>query len=130
MVYSMINNEPFFLLMRRNNWWNGWEFIRGDVLENEKPVDSAYRAVKECAGIVFEGLNSLPFSYSYEYLKGLKNSSVEVSCFVCKSLSNNVNLSSEHDYYKWADFETAKKLLDFPEQKNLLEFFKKSLENQ
>jgi hypothetical protein len=124
-VYSIVNNEPFFLLMRRNNWWNGWEFIRGDVLENENPIDSANRAVNDCTGIVFECLNTLPFSYSYDYLKGLEKSETEVSCFLCKASSMNVLLSGEHDYYKWLDYDSAMKLLDFVEQKKLLETAKK-----
>lgn len=124
-VYSIVNSEPVFLVVRRNNWWNGWELLRGDILSGENPQESAERIVKESAGIIAEKLRALPFNYSYDYLKGFEKSEAEVSCFLCKASSMNVLLSSEHDYHKWLDYDSAMKLLDFVEQKKLLETAKR-----
>jgi 8-oxo-dGTP pyrophosphatase MutT (NUDIX family) len=126
LVYSLNNNNELnFLILHRNNWWNGWEFIRGDINNEEDAFKAALRAVNEQTGLNIEKVNPISFNYSYEYLKELNSKKTEVSCFAAKSLDSEVNLSNEHNFYKWVDYETAMKLLDFDEQKKLLEFFKK-----
>lgn len=125
LVYSINNKELNFLILHRNNWWNGWELIRGDVNESEDVFQSALRIVNEQTWLNLEKVSSVPFNYSYEYMKELDVKNVDVSCFVAKSDELNINLSNEHNHYKWVDYETAMKMLDFDEQKKFLEFFKK-----
>jgi 8-oxo-dGTP pyrophosphatase MutT (NUDIX family) len=122
----MLNNkEANFLILHRNNWWNGWELIRGDINPGEDAFKSALRAVNEQTGLNIGRVNSVPFNYSYEYMKDLKVIKASVSCFAAKSDDLSVNLSKEHNFFKWVNYETAMKMLDFDEQKKLLEFFKK-----
>ena len=125
-VYSKVNGDFKFLLLHKNNWWNGWEFVRGEVDSGESPIGAAKREAMEETGLFFEKVISIPFNYSYDYLKGLNFIESNVSCFFAKANDSAVRLSEEHDYFKWADYDDAMKLLDFDEQKRLLDFFKKS----
>ncbi|MFA5303976.1 MAG: NUDIX domain-containing protein [Candidatus Nanoarchaeia archaeon] len=125
LVYSIVNNEPSFLILHRNNWWNGWELVRGDINEPEDAFMASLRIVNEQTWLNLAKVSPVPFNYSYEYLKGLEVKKADVSCFAAKSEELTINLSSEHNHYKWVDYETAMKMLDFGEQKKLLEFFRK-----
>jgi 8-oxo-dGTP pyrophosphatase MutT (NUDIX family) len=125
LIYSINNKEINFLILHRNNWWNGWEFIRGDINNSEEVYNAALRVVNEQTWLNIEKINPVPFNYSYEYMKGLTGKKVDVSCWAAKSDELKINLSKEHNYYKWVNFNTAMKLLDFDEQKKFLEFFKK-----
>ncbi|MFA5333461.1 MAG: NUDIX domain-containing protein [Candidatus Nanoarchaeia archaeon] len=125
LVYSISNKELNFLILHRNNWWNGWELVRGDVNESEDAFLASLRIVNEQTWLNLEKVSSVPFNYSYEYLKDLEMKKADVSCFAAKSEELMINLSPEHNYYKWVDYETAMKMLDFAEQKKFLEFFKK-----
>ena len=125
LIYSINNKELNFLILHRNNWWNGWELVRGDVNESEDAFQAALRVVNEQTWLNLEKVNPVPFNYSYEYMKELDVKNVDVSCFAAKSEELNINLSNEHNHYKWVDYENAMKMLDFGEQKKLLEFFKK-----
>jgi len=125
-LYSRINDEVNFLIMHRNNWWNGWELIRGDINEKESAFAAALRVVNEETKLNIEKVTPLSFSYSYDYMKELSVINVNVSCFAGKSDDLKVMLSSEHNHYKWVNYDDAKKMLDFDEQKKLLEFFIKA----
>jgi len=125
LIYSIINNEPKFLVLHKNNWWNGWELVKGEVRADEDAFKAACREANEETGLNLEKVAPVPYNYSYDYLKDLDWISCSVSCFAAKSYDSLVHLSIEHDYYKWVDFESALKILDFNEQKNFLEFFKK-----
>jgi 8-oxo-dGTP pyrophosphatase MutT (NUDIX family) len=120
LIYSVVDNKKLFLILHKNNWWNGWELVRGDVIKNESIADAAYREANEKTGLNLSKVISFPFNYSYEYMKNIDVINTHVSCFIAKATDINVSLSNEHNYYKWTDYETAMKLLDFEEQKAFL----------
>ncbi|MDD5054290.1 MAG: NUDIX domain-containing protein [Candidatus Nanoarchaeia archaeon] len=129
LVYSIINDELKFLILHKNNWWNGWEFVRGEIKKEEQAFQAAIREANEETGLNLEKVWPIPFKYSYEYLKGLNLINSNVFCFAAKAYDSIVNLSKEHDHYKWVDYDSALKLLDFEEQKNFLKFFHDSVKN-
>jgi hypothetical protein len=110
-------------MLHRNSWWNGWEFLRGD-LSGENVNAAVSKIITESTGLQISRIESVPFNYSYSYLKELNNKSANVSCFVAKAETKNVRLSEDYDFYKWTDAETILKFLDFEEQKKLLSFVK------
>ncbi|MBN1923286.1 MAG: NUDIX domain-containing protein [Nanoarchaeota archaeon] len=120
-IYRKNYDSVKFLILHKNNWWNGWEFVRGEAESSEGIMDAAVREVNQETGLNITDIKVVPFNYSYNYLKNLNYISAEVSCFLAKASDELVTLSSEHNHYKWVDYETAMKLLEFPEQKKLLE---------
>lgn len=121
-VYRKDYDGIKFLLLHRDNWWNGWELVRGDIFDKECVNDSVIREVNQSTGLNIGRITSINFNYSYEYLKELNYIDTNVSCFVAKASDEFVTLSDEHNYYKWANHEQALKLLEFEEQKKLLSF--------
>lgn len=118
-------NGKEFLILHKNNWWNGWEFVRGELMNNENATNAALREINHETGLNITNVKIVPFNYNYSYMKGLNNVDSNVSCFVAKAKDDLVTLSNEHNYYKWVDFNRAINLLDFNEQKKLLEFIMK-----
>ena len=122
-VYTILNSEIKFLVLHKNNWWNGWELVRGDLTNNEDYNYGIIREVNLVTGLNIDNINNFHFNYSYDYLKELNRVNANVSCFVAKSDDLMVTLDKEHDYYKWISFNSAMKLIDFDEQKKMLELF-------
>lgn len=127
-VYNKLGENINFLLLHKSDWWKGWELIKGDVKENENVFDSAIREVNEATSLNLNNFKNINYNFNYSYLKGLNFKNVEINSFAFKSNEFNVILNNEHDYYKWVSFDRAIELLDFDEQKKLLEFFNKSLQ--
>ncbi len=109
-----------FLILHKNNWWNGWEFVRGESESGESIQSAALREVNHETGLNITNIRVVPFNYSYDYLKGLNQVNASVSCFIAQANDELVTLSEEHDYYKWVDYNRAMNLLEFTEQKKLL----------
>ncbi len=118
---------PRFLILKKNTWWKGWEFVRGEKREKETIVDAAIREINEETGLNITNVVAVPFTYNYNYMKGLEKRDAEVACFMAKCNDDNVVLSKEHSHYKWVDFRTAMMLLEFDEQKKLLNFINSNL---
>ncbi len=118
---------PRFLILKKNTWWSGWEFVRGEKRESERIVDAALREINEETGLNITKVEPIPFTYNYTYMKGLKKKEAEVACFMAVSKDDEIVLSNEHSHYKWADFRTAMMLLEFDEQKRLLNFIRSNL---
>lgn len=122
MVYKKDYDEVKFLILHKNNWWNGWELVRGEKKEAESIQDAAMREVNHETGLNINKITPINFNYSYKYLKGLNKISASVSCFIAKTVDEMVTLSDEHNYYKWVSYNRALNLLEFEEQKKLLGF--------
>lgn len=120
-IYKEDVSGKKFLLLHRNSWWNGWEFLRGDFNTGDVN-ESVSKTILEETGLHVSRVESIPFSYSYSYLKELNGKSANVSCFIAKAETRDVRLNSEHDFYKWTDAENVLNLLDFEEQKKLVNF--------
>ena len=100
----------------------GWEFVKGEKNENEGVEECAVREANEETGLNIVKVEQIPFHYSYDYLKGLDNFSANVSCFIAETDEELVSLSDEHNYYKWVSLDRGLGLLEFDEQKKLLEY--------
>ncbi|VVB75180.1 Uncharacterised protein [Candidatus Tiddalikarchaeum anstoanum] len=118
---------PKFFLLHKNTWWSGWEFVKGDIIPGDSVSESVIKCVKELTGLNVTKIDNIPFNYSYNYLKGEKNVDASIACFVAKTEGAKANISKDYDFYKWGSFETVMKLLDFEEQKKLLEFIDKKV---
>ncbi|MFW6233463.1 MAG: NUDIX domain-containing protein, partial [Nanoarchaeota archaeon] len=50
-VYTIYNNEIFYLLLKRKLHWKGWEFPKAGVKEKESLIECAKRELKEETGL-------------------------------------------------------------------------------
>jgi ADP-ribose pyrophosphatase YjhB (NUDIX family) len=101
--------------------------VRGEKRIDESIHDAALREVNHETGLNITKITPINFNYSYSYLKNLNNINAEVSCFVARADDDLVTLSTEHNYYKWVDYENALMFLEFEEQKKFLEFINKQI---
>ncbi|KKQ35014.1 MAG: Hydrolase, NUDIX family [Microgenomates group bacterium GW2011_GWA2_37_6] len=73
-----------------------WELPGGGVEYGETPQESLKREIQEECGIDIEIVK--PISANSYFIEDLQR--IEI-CFLCKALSTDVKLSSEHSDYKW-----------------------------
>ena len=119
-IYN-IKNKKFLLLFRKANekYRESWDFPRGLVEEDEKLT--VEREVKEETGI--EEIKFIPkFKeiISFFYRKDNELVKKEIIYYLIETLQEKVELSYEHDNYKWLDFEEALKLLTHKSSKDIL----------
>ncbi|MDO8428798.1 MAG: NUDIX domain-containing protein [Candidatus Diapherotrites archaeon] len=98
-----------------------WEIPGGRLSMGENPFDGLKREVLEEVGLDIEVLNPLKVHH-FTRQDGQK---ITMIVFVCKALSENVKLSSEHTVHKWIGFDEAKFIVvpDFLEEIKLYQKF-------
>ena len=119
-----------YLLLRKKLNWEGWEFVKGEVGEGEALIDAVIREVKQETGLHTRIIGIEPFTYSYDYLKGLDFIESNVACFLAEAKSNEVFLSEEHSHHKWMDYEDALKMIDFEGPKAFLQMVNQRLSSK
>ena len=99
-----------------------WEFMSGRMNQYEEPEDALRREVKEETGLDVEIIK--PFT-TYHIFRGEKSPEKEVIgiVFWCKTNSDNVMLSKEHDNYKWVKPENALDMVSIPGMKEDIKRF-------
>ena len=98
-----------------------WDFPKGNQEKKETEEQAAAREIKEETGI--EGIEFVPDfkePIKYFYKKGEETIYKEVLYFLAQSMTEHVNLSSEHIGYAWLGYENAFKKLTFNTSKELL----------
>ncbi|MBI4170757.1 MAG: NUDIX domain-containing protein [Candidatus Aenigmarchaeota archaeon] len=98
-----------------------WDFPKGHVEESESEVDTLFREIEEETGLkdvkIIEG-----FREKIKYFFNLKGTLInkEVVFFLCKTHTEQVNISSEHTGFAWLEYKEAEEKLDFKNSKNIL----------
>ena len=98
-----------------------WEFVRGNIEENETEKETAIREAEEETGI--SDLNFMEnfkekISFFYKINNELINK--EITFFLAETKTDQVKLSFEHKDYKWLEIEDALKLIKFKNSKEVL----------
>jgi 8-oxo-dGTP pyrophosphatase MutT (NUDIX family) len=128
----VFDGERFLLLHRVLNW-NGWEFAKGAVEENEGHLEAIKRELFEETGIKKYELTTQIDEFEYFDEKRnvksyIKNFLVHVSSNSKVSLNNEHLLDGkkviEHDAFKWC---FAKDAIDLLTHKNQKETMKKAI---
>ena len=126
-VYSIVNNKPQYLLLKRKLHWKGWEFPKGGKRFYETDSMTLKRELKEETGLKIISIkNKLKISEGYDYdkeysdrkkFKGQKYKTL----FIVEVEKEKPRLDKlEHSNYKWVDFKTATRILTWENQKRLL----------
>jgi 8-oxo-dGTP pyrophosphatase MutT (NUDIX family) len=107
-----------------------WEFVKGHKEEYETDEETIMRELMEETGITdAEIVKGFKGKYDYNFTFKKQKIHKLVYCYLIKSNSKDVNLSYEHDAFKWLPFHKAVKQLTYSNAKRLLkkaETFRKS----
>jgi len=121
-VFRKDNEIKYLLLYRKAklHYKESWDFPKGKI-EEEDEKKTIKREILEETGINdVRIIPSFKEKISYFYKKESKLISKEVVYYLVETKEEKVNISYEHDGYKWANYNEAIKLLTFDNAKNIL----------
>ena len=98
-----------------------WDFPKGHVEDNETELETATRELQEETGIDdFRLINNFRQKINYNVHKNNAVIPKEVIFFLAESSTKSVKLSSEHQHYRWLDFDLAHERLTYSNAKEVL----------
>jgi len=121
-VFNLLDNDPSFLILKRNHnkiYEHLWQGVAGKIEKGETAWQTAIRELKEETGLdPYRMFIADHISKFYE-VKGDRINLVPV--FGIEVNSKDVILSEEHIEYKWVNFNEARDILAWNGQKEGLE---------
>lgn len=122
--YRFIKGELCFCVFHRADS-DVWQFIAGGGENNEKPIETALREIKEETGVTAEKLTALKSVafVSAEVVAENMRTRWDKNIFVIPEYSfafecnADPNISREHIEYKWLPYNDARKLLKWDSNK-------------
>lgn len=119
-IYRKEKNDTKYLLL---NYPAGhWDFVKGKMEKNEKPIQTAIRETKEETGLsdlnFIEGFEE-KIDYHFQHEGRLIHK--QVLFYLAESKTRKVTLSYEHLDYAWLDFEQSLKRITYCNAKKILE---------
>jgi 8-oxo-dGTP pyrophosphatase MutT (NUDIX family) len=132
-IYHGNNKKPQFLLLHRKLHWHGWEFCKGKRKNGETASQAAKREIKEETGQTVKEVINLHHSGKYDYgdkfQKQVGFRGQTYVLFIAELKSKKIKRDKlEHDRYVWADYSTALRILEYPNQRKCLNLARKYLE--
>lgn len=100
-VYKIVNGDPVFLVLIKNN--GEYDLPKGHLEEGENAKLAALRETKEETGLETCAISPSPFVTSFSYTENGRVISKTVEYFVAKVMDDEVNLSFEHKDYEWVN---------------------------
>jgi len=98
-----------------------WDYVKGQVEQDESEKDTVTRELKEETGITDAGfIEGFREEISYFYRRGGRTVHKEVIFFLIETKDSNVKLSYEHVGYEWLNYEKAMAKLTFANAKKVL----------
>ena len=135
-VYSKINNEVKYLLLKRKLHWKGWEFPKGKIEPGEKKVETARRELKEETGHRALRIKKFNYSGKYNYKKTLKDrpgiigQTFSLFAAEVKRKGKVILDPKEHKGHRWVNFKKAMKMLKWANQRKSLRIVNSWLMNR
>jgi len=127
-VFRKEEDFRFLLLWKKASsvYKEAWEFPKGNVDKGETEMQTAVRELKEETGLnekdvqFYDFHDKVSFFYRKEDQELIRK---EVSFVMARTLKSDIQISSEHDAYRWAPYLEAFDLLS---QKNNKEILRKA----
>jgi len=128
-VVFLKDSEAKYLLLRYGA--GHWDFVKGNVEQNESEKDTVIRELQEETGIV-DACFIDGFREKIEYFYRRQGSTIhkEVIFFLIETRTEEVKLSYEHVGYIWLNYQHAMEKLTFKNAKNVLRKAHKLLKTQ
>ena len=122
--YRFIENELYFCVFHHADS-DVWQFVAGGGEDNEKPIETALREIKEETDMTAKKLTALksvafvPAEVVAENIRAHWNKNIFVIpeysfAFECNA---DPTISREHSEYKWLPYNDARKLLKWDSNK-------------
>ena len=118
-VYINDQEQTRYLLL---NYAAGhWDFVKGNVEQNETEKQTVSRELQEETGITdAQFIDGFRESINYFYRRQGLTVSKEVVFFIIESQTGKVKLSFEHIGFIWLDYQRALEKLSFRNAKDVL----------
>lgn len=120
---AAIEKDGKFLILKRSESKdfapNAWEVITGRLEEEESPRDGILREILEETGLKAEIV--MPVDTGFFYRGGKEFPMVFIS-YWCRYIEGEINLSWEHDQYKWVSIE---EILEEPTMNHFYRLFER-----
>lgn len=117
-------DKPYFLIMKRKQGWEGWEFVKGGVNNGESDVDAIKREIIEETGLQRFKIEKKLEHLKKEYNDQNNQSNVHSVFLIEASMNIPVHLQTgedaEHSTYLWTQAESALSKLTHENDKELL----------
>jgi len=110
----------FLLLYHGGRYWN---FAKGKLEETERSFEAAIREVKEETGIQKQDLifkNYFRVNDQFTFTKEKQRIFKVVIYYLAETNKKEVVISDEHQGFAWLPYEEARRLLIYPQLKNIL----------
>ena len=134
LTYARTKKGINYLILKRKLHWRGWEFPKGAIKFLETKRHAVKRELFEETGSVPLKIKKFNYFGRYNYDKiypdrpGIRGQSF--SLYAAEIKKARVKLDKlEHSDYRWVGFETALKMVKWPNQKKSLEIVNKWLKN-
>lgn len=119
-IFIKKSEETKYLLL---NYAAGhWDFVKGNVEDNETEKETVLRELKEETAIVDANfLEGFKETIAYFYRRQGQTVHKEVVFFIMESKTDKVTLSFEHVGYIWLDYQHAMEKLNFKNARDVLQ---------
>jgi bis(5'-nucleosidyl)-tetraphosphatase len=119
-IFIKKSEETKYLLL---NYAAGhWDFVKGNVEDNETEKETVLRELKEETAIVdAHFLEGFKETIAYFYRRQGQTVHKEVVFFIMESKTDKVTLSFEHIGYIWLDYQHAMEKLNFKNARDVLQ---------
>jgi bis(5'-nucleosidyl)-tetraphosphatase len=135
-VFRKENDFRFLLLWKQSSvhYREAWEFPKGNAEKGETEMQTALRELKEETGLKESDVQFYDFHDKVSFFYRKENQELvrkEVSFFMAKTNKSDIQISSEHNAFRWAPYLEAFDLLNQKNNKEILrkahDFAKKKL---
>lgn len=111
-TYAIEGNKVYYLVLKRQKHWVGWEFPKGGIEKSESLVNTVKREVKEEVGADVLKIKKFNFSGKYRYKKSYSDRpgffGQSYSLYSAKIKKGKIKVDKiEHTDYKWLSFDKA-----------------------
>ncbi len=120
-VFRWDGNRPVYLMLKRpsdKHYGHLWQGVAGHIEEGESAVEATVRELKEETG--FEPTRMFTVDYVSSFYQSHNDQMHLVPVFGIEVSSAEVELSDEHEFFRWCSIETALDLLSWRQQKEAL----------
>jgi 8-oxo-dGTP pyrophosphatase MutT (NUDIX family) len=122
LTYKKEKKKILYLILKRKLHWNGFEFPKGGIEKKELTYQAIKRETKEETGQLPLKIKKFNIHGKYKYTNHLKDRpdciGQTYTLYSAEIKDKEISFDNkEHNGYKWVDFDTAFKLLTWPDQK-------------